>query len=267
MSNTPLYIAIEGPIGVGKTTLVTRLAERLNAQIVLEAFEDNPFLADFYRDRDRYAFQTQLFFLMSRFKQQQELHQADLFTPNTLSDYHLLKDRIFAQLTLEDAELSLYERVYRSLESQILKPDVLVYLTAPLPVLLERIARRGRDFEKDFDSEYLGSLSRAYQLHFAHYMDTPLLTVDNSELNYADDGPEAEAAMDYITAQVLELAGHGGRERETPARAHVHGGDVHSGDVHSGDVHSGDVHSSGVHSSGVHSSGVHSSDLQLENRS
>ncbi len=207
---TPLYIAVEGPIGVGKTTLVNRLAERLNARIVLESFEDNPFLTDFYRDRDRYAFQTQLFFLMSRFKQQQELHQADLFTPNLLSDYHLLKDRIFAQLTLRDAELALYERVYRSLESQILQPDVLVYLTAPLSSLLNRIARRGRDFERDFDPEYLGALSRAYQLFFAHYDRTPLLTVDNSELNYADGGPEADRAIDFVVERVLDLAGRGG---------------------------------------------------------
>ena len=109
----PLYIAVEGPIGVGKTTLVTRLAAALRGRIVLEAFEENPFLAKFYEDRDRYAFQTQLFFLMSRFKQQQELVQPDLFAPNILADYHLLKDRIFAQLTLADDELALYARVYR----------------------------------------------------------------------------------------------------------------------------------------------------------
>ena len=113
MIERPLYIAIEGPIGVGKTTLVQRLSERLDGRIVLEVVEENPFLADFYRDRERYAFQTQLFFLMSRFKQQQELLQADLFHPNIIADYHLLKDRIFAQLTLRDHELALYERVFR----------------------------------------------------------------------------------------------------------------------------------------------------------
>ena len=140
----PLYIAIEGPIGVGKTTLTRRLAARFDARIVFEVVEENPFLASFYEDRDRYAFQTQLFFLMSRFKQQDELVQADLFAPNTIADYHLLKDRIFAQLTLADAELALYERVYRSLESMVLKPDVLIYLHAPLDTLLTRIERRGR---------------------------------------------------------------------------------------------------------------------------
>lgn len=205
--NKPLYIAVEGPIGVGKTTLVSRLAEALGARVVLEAFEENPFLPKFYEDRDRYAFQTQLFFLMSRFKQQQELVQPDLFAPNILSDYHLLKDRIFAQLTLADDELALYERVYRSLESQILKPDVLIYLSAPLDVLLERIARRARDFEKDFDPDYLQALARAYQRFFTHYDDTPLLRVDNTDLNYAQDGPEGDAALEQVLTAVRRLAG------------------------------------------------------------
>ena len=151
----PLYIAIEGPIGVGKTTLVRRIGERMRARVVLEVVEENPFLPNFYQDRDRFAFQTQLFFLMSRFKQQQELLQADLFTPNIIADYHILKDRIFARLTLENEELALYERVYRSLESQVLKPDLLIYLHAPIQVLLERIQRRDRPFERNFDEAYL----------------------------------------------------------------------------------------------------------------
>lgn len=205
--NKPLYIAVEGPIGVGKTTLVTRLAEALGARIVLEAFEENPFLTKFYEDRERYAFQTQLFFLMSRFKQQQELVQPDLFAPNILADYHLLKDRIFAQLTLADDELALYERVYRSLESQILKPDVLIYLSAPLDVLLERIARRARDFERDFDPDYLRGLAHAYQRFFSRYDDTPLLRVDNTNLNYAQDGPDGDAALEQVLERVRRLAG------------------------------------------------------------
>ena len=198
-----LYVAVEGAIGVGKTTLVERLAERLQARVVREVVETNPFLADFYGDRERYAFQTQLFFVMSRFKQQGELMQADLFAPNILADYHLLKDRIFAQLTLRDAELALYERVYRSLESQILQPDVLVYLSAPLPVLLGRIERRARPFERNFDSAYLADLCRAYQLHFAGYSATPLLRLDNTHINYADD----PARVEEIYREILRLAG------------------------------------------------------------
>ncbi len=202
----PLYIAVEGPIGVGKTTLVNRLQEQLSAQVVCEQFEDNPFLASFYEDRDRYAFQTQIFFLMSRFTQQQALHQPDLFSPHILADYHLLKDRIFARLTLADHELALYERIYRSLASQILKPDVMIYLHAPVETLLGRIDRRGRDYEKDFDPEYLLDLSRAYHQHFAYYRETPLLRIDNTMLNYADDSPEVSEITRDILDRAFELA-------------------------------------------------------------
>jgi len=208
----PLYVAVEGPIGVGKTTLVHRLADRMDARIVHEVVEENPFLADFYRDRERYAFQTQLFFLMSRFRQQEELVQADLFLPNILADYHLLKDRLFAQLTLTDAELSLYERVFRSLESQILQPDVLIYLYAPTPVLLQRIKRRGRPFEQDMDPQYLVDLSTVYQDHFTHYDRTPLLRLDNTHVNYADD----PSAVDAIYDEVLRLSGRSVEEHFEP---------------------------------------------------
>lgn len=197
-----IYVAIEGPIGVGKTTLVQRLSARLGAQVVLEVVEENPFLPRFYEDQVRFAFQTQLFFLMSRFKQQQELLQADLFTPNVLADYHLLKDRIFARLTLKDDELALYDRVYQSLETHILKPDVLVYLHAPIDVLLGRIAQRGRPFEADFDAGYLTRLCGFYQQHFAHYRQTPLLDLDTTHINYATD----DDMLDRVEAAVRRLA-------------------------------------------------------------
>jgi deoxyguanosine kinase len=206
--DSPLYIAVEGPIGVGKTTLVERLAERLQARIVLEAFEDNPFLGRFYEDASRWAFPTQLFFLMSRFRQQQELMQADLFRPNILADYHLLKDRIFAQLTLGDDELALYDRVYRSLATQILRPDVIVYLHAPLETLLSRIGRRGRAMEASIDPAYLADLSRAYAAFFGRYQDAPVLRVDNAELDYASDTPAARAILEDLVGRIRDLARH-----------------------------------------------------------
>jgi len=203
---TPIYIAVEGPIGVGKTTLVRRLAERFSAQVVLEAFEDNPFLGRFYEDRERWAFPTQIFFLMSRFKQQQSLQQPDLFRPNLLADYHLLKDRIFAELTLGQDELILYERVYRTLTEQILRPQVVVYLHAPLDTLMKRIAHRGRDFEKDMDPDYLAALAKAYRGFFAHYDDTSLLAVDNDRLDYAADSSAAWTIVDDIARRCERLA-------------------------------------------------------------
>lgn len=174
----------------------------MQAQIVLEAFEDNPFLERFYSDRDRYAFQTQLCFLMSRFHQQQELAQTDLFRPSILADYHLLKDRIFARLTLRDDELSLYDRIFNSLEAHILQPDVLVYLTARQEVLLERIRKRGRSYEANFDPEYLLNLSELYEHYFAHYEKTPLLRLDTSDL----DCVSSDETIEAIYAQIVQLA-------------------------------------------------------------
>ena len=203
MNESPLYVAVEGPIGVGKTTLVNGLRRRMNARLVLEVVEENPFLSAFYADRNRYAFQTQLFFLMSRFKQQEELHQADLFRPSVVADYHLLKDRIFARLTLQDAELALYERVFTSLERTILQPDVLIYLHANHEVLMQRIARRDRPFERDFDPGYLRGLSDAYRHYFAHYDRTPLLSLDTTEIDYVAD----ESEIDRIFERVLALSG------------------------------------------------------------
>src|SRR5205814_10715272 len=153
------YIVVEGPIGVGKTTLTHALTRRFGARSVFEIVEENPFLASFYQDRNKFAFQTQLFFLLSRFKQQQYLFQQDLFNSVTISDYLFAKDRIFASITLDPNELSLYERVYEHLGPRVLKPDLVIYLQARIEVLLARIKKRGREFERRLDVDYLAELS------------------------------------------------------------------------------------------------------------
>ena len=204
LTDEPLYVVVEGPIGVGKTTLVHRLRERMDAQLVLEIVEENPFLPQFYTHPERrYAFQTQLFFLMSRFRQQKELYQrGDEAHHGFLADYHLLKDRIFAELTLEDEELELYQNVYESLALCVRKPDVLIYLTADEQALIERIERRARPFERDFDRRYLARLSERYQHHFSGYEETPLLKLNTTQIDYVSD----ESPVDEIYTEVRRLA-------------------------------------------------------------
>src|SRR2546422_846293 len=149
------YVVVEGVIGVGKTSLARMLSERLKARLVLEEVEENPFLQDFYRDRARYAFQTQMHFLFSRYQQQRSLRQLELFAERTVSDYLFQKDRIFASLNLPDRELKLYERLVEWLELDVMKPDVVVYLQAHPDTLMSRIARRGRPYERDMDRDYI----------------------------------------------------------------------------------------------------------------
>ena len=184
------YVVIEGPIGVGKTTLVRRLAERLSCRRVLEVFEENPFLSDFYGDRDRYAFQTELFFLLSRFRQQEGFAQPDLFRPYTISDYLFEKSRLFARETLDQHEFELFEHMYQILSRDVPQLDLVIFLTAPLDVLLARIERRGRPYEQQMDPDYLANLMAVYDQHFARMSDTPLVTVDTTDLNFATS-PEA----------------------------------------------------------------------------
>ncbi|MHC4946262.1 MAG: deoxynucleoside kinase [Planctomycetota bacterium] len=185
-TDRPTYIAVEGPIGVGKTTLVQRLADHFPAKTIVEVVEENPFLPDFYKDQEKFAFQTQLFFLLSRYRQQQELWQPDLFHRYIFSDYIFSKDRIFAQLTLSDNEMLLYDQVFQILDTRVLKPDLVVYLQARIENLLDRIKRRGRAFEKNFNPDYLKRLASTYNDYFFHYSDTPLLVVDTSDINVAD---------------------------------------------------------------------------------
>jgi deoxyguanosine kinase len=192
------YIVVEGPIGVGKTSLVNALAKRYGGRVVLEVVEENPFLANFYQDRQKFAFQTQMFFLLSRFKQQQELFQQDLFNAVTVSDYLFAKDRIFACLTLDRNELSLYDRVFEALGTRVTKPDLVIYLQARLDVLLSRIKKRGREFERRFDPVYLEELTRAYNDFFFHYAETPLLVINTSDIDYVNNEEDLDNLLSVI---------------------------------------------------------------------
>ena len=194
------YIAIEGVIGVGKTSLSKMLADRLQAQLVLEEVEENPFLKDFYRDRERYAFQTQMHFLFSRYQQQRGLRQTELFSERLVADYLFQKDRIFAGLNLSERELGLYEKLVVWLELDVVKPDVVVYLQAGADVLLERIARRGRPFEKDMDREYIRQLNEAYNHFFFHYTEAPLLVVNTSGIDFVNNPDDFEDLLRRIVS-------------------------------------------------------------------
>jgi deoxyadenosine/deoxycytidine kinase len=180
------YIVIEGPIGVGKTSLAGLLAKEFNARCILEKAEDNPFLPIFYEDRKKYAFQTQIFFLLNRFQQQKELAQLDLFNQVTLCDYLFDKDRIFASINLNDPELALYEQVFHLLNGQISSPDLVIFLQAKPDVLLHRIKSRNIPYEKEMDREYLKTLIEAYNHYFFHYDQTPLLVMDTSEIDFVN---------------------------------------------------------------------------------
>ena len=180
----PRYIVVEGPIGVGKTSLVEMLVKEFGARPVYEAVEQNPFLERFYEDRAKYAFQTQLFFLLSRYQQQRELRQPELFNRSVISDYLFAKDRIFAYLNLSDDELALYEQVFRMLDAQIPKPDLVIYLQATPDVLVHRIDLRGKYFERNIAPDYLERLSQAYADYFFHYTESPLLTINTSEIDF-----------------------------------------------------------------------------------
>lgn len=186
------YVVVEGVIGVGKTSLSKLLSDRLQAKLVLEEVEENPFLKDFYRDRVRFAFQTQMHFLFSRYQQQRSLRQQDLFADRTVSDYLFQKDRIFAGLTLSDRELALYERLVAWLELDVVKPDVVVYLQARTDTLLERIAKRARPFEKDMERAYIEQLNEAYNHFFFHYSEAPLLVVNTSGIDFVNNPDDFE---------------------------------------------------------------------------
>ena len=192
------YIVVEGPIGVGKSSLANILAERLKARRVMEIVEENPFLASFYADRTLFAFPTQMFFLLSRFKQQQELFQQDLFSAVTVSDYLFAKDKIFATLTLDRNELSIYDKVFDTLGPRVTKPDLVIYLQARMDVLLGRIKKRAREFERAFDAAYLEDLCKSYNDYFFHYTDTPLLVVNTSDIDFVNNPADLEDLLNVV---------------------------------------------------------------------
>ena len=192
------YIAVEGVIGVGKTAVVERLAERLDATTVLEEWSHNPFLKAFYEGASGAAFQAELFFLLSRYRQQQELTQRNLFQQCTVSDYVFEKSRLYSYLNLEDSELLIYEKLYALLTESVPRPDLVVYLQAPTDVLLKRIRTRGRPEESRIVEEYLAEVNRAYNHYFFHYTQTPLLVVNTSDLDFVKRAQDLEDLMKQI---------------------------------------------------------------------
>ena len=192
------YIAIEGPIGVGKTSLAKLLAERLTARTVLEQFEENPFLADFYDDPERFAFQTQLFFLLQRYQQQQELRQVDMFHNLLVTDYMFVKDRLFASLNLNEKEMTLYDTVANLLERNIIKPDLVVYLQADTDTLMKNISKRKRSFEKNMSRDYIDALNQVYNEYFFRYQETPLLIINTNNIDFVNEKKDLEEIINVV---------------------------------------------------------------------
>lgn len=192
------HIAIEGVIGAGKTTLAKMISERLGARLVLEKFEENPFLPKFYEDPERYAFQTQMFFLLSRFRQQQEFFQADLFHHHVVSDYIFEKDKIFAYLTLQDDELKLYENVLNAVEKKIPTPDLVVYLQSSVERLMTNIRKRARSYETNMSEDYIRELNEAYNYFFFRYKSSPLLIVKATDIDFVENSDDFEDLLQQI---------------------------------------------------------------------
>jgi deoxyguanosine kinase len=192
------YIAIEGVIGAGKTTLAQMVAERLGARIVLERFEVNPFLQKFYEDPERYAFQTQIYFLLSRYRQQQEIYQVDLFHSHIVSDYIFEKDKIFAYLTLRDDELKLYESLLGTIEKSVPQPDLVIYLQSSVERLMSNIRKRGREIEKNMSEEYIKELNEAYNYFFFRYKSAHLLIVKATDIDFVNNADHFEDLMEQI---------------------------------------------------------------------
>lgn len=206
------FLAIEGAIGIGKTTLARLLGRELGAELLLEVFEENPFLSDFYADRDRYAFQTQIFFLLSRYRQQHRVIQQTLAESPLVSDYTFAKDRLFAELNLANDELAMYRRVHAILAEKIAQPDLVIYLRASTDVLMERIAVRDRSYERGMSRDYIDRLHAAYKRFFSSYNDAPVFAIDTDDLNYVRDAE----ALAYVVGRVRSALAEGDYQRPLP---------------------------------------------------
>ncbi len=193
-------IAVEGPIGVGKTSFVELLVKKFDAHKVLEDV-NNPFLKEFYQDRPGAAFQTQLFFLLSRYRQLQELSQRDLFSQIALVDYIFPKDKIFAYLNLDDSELLIYDKLYAMLEAQVPKPDLVIFLQAETDRLVERIKRRKRGYETGISEAYVNEVNKAYNYFFFHYNQAPLLVIDTTHIDFVHH----EEHLDELVEQIRKM--------------------------------------------------------------
>jgi deoxyguanosine kinase len=198
MTSKPDFIVVEGPIGVGKTTLAKKLAESFNSDVLLEGVDENPFIERFYQDPRSAALQTQLFFLFQRARQMQELRQADLFRPVRVADFIMEKDRLFAELTLDEEEFKLYEQVYQHVTIDAPSPDLVIYLQAPVDILLKRVAKRGRGYERSLDSRYLERLVESYTRFFYDYAQSPLLIVNAAELDLAENESDYVLLLEQI---------------------------------------------------------------------
>jgi deoxyadenosine/deoxycytidine kinase len=198
----PNYIAVEGVIGVGKTSFAKMLTERIDAQLLAEEVFENPFLVDFYKNRKRHALSCQLFFLISRFQQQQQLMMRDLFAQRIVADYLFAKDALFAQVNLSERELTLYERIAPVLARDVPRPDLVIYLQARTEVLLDRIRKRDYPFEKGIDFDYVDGLNKAYDYFFFHYAETPLLVVKTDEIDFVNNPKHFDDLIEQISKPV-----------------------------------------------------------------
>jgi deoxyguanosine kinase len=195
------YIVVEGPLGVGKTSFAMLLAEKIHGKAILEETEGNPFLANFYKDPKKFAFQTQLFFILRRFQKQEEINQIDIFQRVVISDFLFDKDKIFARLNLDDREFSLYEQIFHLLKVRILKPNLVIFLQTRTDILKERIKRRNRDYEKSINMKYLDQINQAFNEFFFHYTETPLLVIDASEIDFVN----VPADLDNLIVEIEKM--------------------------------------------------------------